>query len=64
MCAKWRLLSEEGCHPEKGKRFLKAIKALWGLISRPILHLGFFLKANVTTKYRKTVPRKSSFRKF
>ncbi len=52
-CAKQPLLSAEGCHtlldhPEElfaeGRRALKAVKALWGLISRPILDLGFFLK--------------------
>jgi hypothetical protein len=46
-----------------------AEKALGGLISRPILDLVFFLKANVITRYRKTVARKSrytvvSFRQF
>jgi hypothetical protein len=69
-CAKWPLLSAEGCHtlPDhsvelfaEGRRALKAVKALRGLISRPIQDLRFFLKANVTTRYRKTVVRKSRF---
>ncbi len=47
------LLSAEGCHSQtlpdhsaelfvEGRRALKAVKALWGLISRPITDLGIF----------------------
>jgi hypothetical protein len=42
-----------------GRRALKAVKALLGLISRTKIDLGFFF--NVTTRYRKTVERKSRY---
>jgi hypothetical protein len=54
-------------HPTKsewfagGRRVLKAGKTRWGLISKPILDIGFFFKANDTTKYRKEVVRKSRY---
>jgi hypothetical protein len=41
----------------RGQEALKAEKALLGVISRPIIDLGFFSKANVTTRYNKTVMR-------
>jgi hypothetical protein len=53
MCIKWPLLSTEGSqalpdHSAKlfaeGRRALKAVKTLRGLISRPILDQGFFIK--------------------
>ncbi len=69
-CAKRPLPSSEGCqtHPDhsveyfaEGRRAIKAVKALRGLLSRPILNLGFF-KANVTTRYRQEVVKKSSLK--
>ncbi len=49
--SKRSLLSAAGCltrpdhsAEQEGRRAQKAIKALWGLISRPILDLGFFKK--------------------
>jgi hypothetical protein len=45
----------------RGRRALKAVKALRGLISRPIQDLGIFIKANVTTRYRKEVVKKSRY---
>ncbi len=55
-----RSLSRIVCRGQGGGSTLKAEKAFPGLISRPILDLGFF-KANVTTRYRKTVVRKSRY---
>ncbi len=43
------------------ERALKAVKALSGLILKPIFDLCFFKKANVTTRYRKKVVRKSRY---
>jgi hypothetical protein len=45
------ILSSEGCHTisdhpaelfAEGRRALKAVKALSGLLSRPIINIGFF----------------------
>ncbi len=53
-CFKRSLLSEGGCHPtralsrivlKEGRRALKIVKTLWGLISRPILNLCFYFQS-------------------
>ncbi len=51
-----RSLSRIVCRGQEG---IKAVKALWGLISRPILYLGFFYSPYVPIRNRKEFLRKS-----
>ncbi len=54
-----RSLSRIVCRGQEGPKFSKG--GLLGLISWPILVLGFVLKVNVTARYRKEVVGKSRY---